>query len=370
MFGRQPRLPIDIAFGLHPEHSKVSHSEYVKNLTESLTESYRLAIGHSRKQALQNKRRFDNKVRESTLVAGDRVLARNVGLRGKHKIADRWSETIYNVVKQIPDSPVYVVVPENTDGPERVLHRDLLLPCGFLPSEYGEVHPVNSKPKAVPKQSQVPGYLEIEEEIEFPEIEDGVQYYSSYDQISNVMKDMQTNQTSQDSVLVDAGLLENSNSEESPQSVSHGENIPEPSTNETTSSHSFSLNPEAVVFQPTLASVDEHDEQPSTPTAHGDLPGASVDVSTEHDGPQEVTEIVTEATDLTGSGQDHKELGQTSDGTALRRSSRERVAPRKLTYPTLGNPLVTVMHYILQGLDEALSETSAFDPMAINSFSL
>ena len=31
------------------------------------------------------------------------------------------------------DIPVYVVSPEDGDGRERVLHRDLLLPCGFLP---------------------------------------------------------------------------------------------------------------------------------------------------------------------------------------------------------------------------------------------
>lgn len=31
------------------------------------------------------------------------------------------------------DIPVYSVRPENADGPVRMLHRDHLLPCGFLP---------------------------------------------------------------------------------------------------------------------------------------------------------------------------------------------------------------------------------------------
>lgn len=40
MFGRQPCLPIDIAFGLNPEgYSKVPHSENVKSLGENLQES-------------------------------------------------------------------------------------------------------------------------------------------------------------------------------------------------------------------------------------------------------------------------------------------------------------------------------------------
>lgn len=59
---------------------------------------------------------------------------RNVNIRKQHKIADRWEPTVYVVVKQ-PNAeiPVYVVSPEDGDGRDLVLHRDLLLPCGFLP---------------------------------------------------------------------------------------------------------------------------------------------------------------------------------------------------------------------------------------------
>ncbi len=120
MFGRQPSLPIDVAFGIKPEGGKkVTHSDYVKNLQESLRESYQTAVEHSQKTAFRNKQRYDLKVRESTLHAGDRVLVKNVGIRGKHKLADRWSNTIFQVVKQINESPVYVVKPLTTSGPEK-----------------------------------------------------------------------------------------------------------------------------------------------------------------------------------------------------------------------------------------------------------
>ncbi len=83
MFGRQPSLPIDVAFGIKPEGGKkVTHSDYVKNLQESLRESYQTAVEHSQKTAFRNKQRYDLKVRESTLHAGDRVLVKNVGIRG------------------------------------------------------------------------------------------------------------------------------------------------------------------------------------------------------------------------------------------------------------------------------------------------
>lgn len=93
MFGRQPRLPIDIAFGLPVRDSSVtSHSQYVKNLKSYLTESYQLAKTNAKKVADKNKQRFDMRVRESSLEIGDRV--RNLRLRTKHKLADRWESTV------------------------------------------------------------------------------------------------------------------------------------------------------------------------------------------------------------------------------------------------------------------------------------
>lgn len=133
MFGRQPRLPIDIAFGLPVRDSSVtSHSQYVKNLKSYLTASYQLAMSNAKKVADKNKRRFDMRVREASLEIGDRVLVRNLRLRSKHKLADRWESTVYVVQQRAGDLPVYTVCPEGQDGPTRTLHRDLLLPCGFL----------------------------------------------------------------------------------------------------------------------------------------------------------------------------------------------------------------------------------------------
>lgn len=127
MFGRQPNLPLDVAFGLNPEgQSKITHSDYVKMLKENLQESYKLALEHSERNTLKNKERYDLKVRETILEEGDHVLVKNAGVHGKHKIADRWSQTVYKVVKHINDFPVYVVVPANSDGPNKTLHRDLL----------------------------------------------------------------------------------------------------------------------------------------------------------------------------------------------------------------------------------------------------
>lgn len=87
MFGRKPKLPVDLAFGLPVTgDSPTSHSQYVRNLKARLEESYQIALENSKRVAEQNKNRFDKKVRESTLQAGDRVLVKNVRLRSKHKL--------------------------------------------------------------------------------------------------------------------------------------------------------------------------------------------------------------------------------------------------------------------------------------------
>ncbi|KAL7824273.1 hypothetical protein SRHO_G00342580 [Serrasalmus rhombeus] len=140
MFGRQPRLPIDLSFGISPEgHHIKTHSTYVRDLKNRLKQAYRLASENAEKHQLMNKRRWDAKVTAAVIEEGDRVLIRNLGLRRKHKIADRWEPNVYVVVRQ-PDEniPVYVVREENSTGRERILHRDLLLPCGFLPAKLND----------------------------------------------------------------------------------------------------------------------------------------------------------------------------------------------------------------------------------------
>ena len=64
---------------------------------------------------------------------GDRVLLRNVGLKGKNNLADRWSKDIFIAQSQPnPDVPVFVVKKEHGRGCKTV-HRNLLLPFMGLP---------------------------------------------------------------------------------------------------------------------------------------------------------------------------------------------------------------------------------------------
>ena len=152
MFGREPRLPIDVKFGLSTQQDGADHTQYAADLKERLRRAHELASAAMEKTAQKYKSRYDSKVRENTIQEGDRVLVKNVGLKGRHKLADRWSKTVYRVSQRVnPDMPVYIVSPIDGTGPSRTLHRNMLLPCGFLPTEI-EGPKADERPKPKPRR--------------------------------------------------------------------------------------------------------------------------------------------------------------------------------------------------------------------------
>ena len=135
MYGRNPRLPVDIALGVAPEDSShQSLPEFVEKFRKRMSYAYEVAGVAARKAAEKSKKRYDISVRDSILHPGDRVLVRNVAFKGKHKLADKWEEDVYIVLEQ-PNSeiPVYVVRRENGEGSNRTLHRNMLLSLATVP---------------------------------------------------------------------------------------------------------------------------------------------------------------------------------------------------------------------------------------------
>ena len=132
MFGRHPRLPIDIAMGIEPKEDL--DVDYTRTLKERLDLAYKLALARSEKSSSRHKSHYDKRVRGSSVHIGDRVLVKNVTIRGKHKLANAWEDPVYEVVEQPNDDiPVFVVKREDGKGAKRTLHRNLLLPVNFLP---------------------------------------------------------------------------------------------------------------------------------------------------------------------------------------------------------------------------------------------
>ena len=132
MFGRHPRLPIDVEFGLHKPNcsDNCSNSRSIQKLRRRLNYAHKKASKYSSEQAQKYKTSYDKSVKGPQLQVNDLVLVKIVAHKARHKIQDKWESEEYIVLEQpIPGTPVYRVRPV-TGTKVRTLHRNLLLPLG------------------------------------------------------------------------------------------------------------------------------------------------------------------------------------------------------------------------------------------------
>ena len=117
MFGRRPRLPVDLLFlTVNKREWTRTIDEYVKALYEWLTECLQLVQESESKEAKRQKRLYDRKVGAVELCPGDHVLVCLDAFRGKHrKLKNRWGDDIHTVINRKADGiPVYEVKNERT----------------------------------------------------------------------------------------------------------------------------------------------------------------------------------------------------------------------------------------------------------------
>ena len=132
LFGREPKLPIDVAFGLNRNHSKdKTYSDYIADLQNKIKDVFDIVNRNANKSRDKQKAYYDLKARAARLLEGDRVLIKILANDGKHKLSDKWADDIYVVTsKPNADIPVYKVRKEDGIGPEKTLHRNHLLHLG------------------------------------------------------------------------------------------------------------------------------------------------------------------------------------------------------------------------------------------------
>ncbi|KAK7878977.1 hypothetical protein WMY93_034191 [Mugilogobius chulae] len=134
LFGRNPRLPIDLMFGLTAKDQSASHKDYAEKWRQRMDDAYRLASETANKENKRGKVLYDKKTYGPDLHPGSRVLVRNLNEKGgPGKLRAFWEDQVYVVTqRKHEDSPVYEIQPESGKGRTRVMHRNLLLPCDFL----------------------------------------------------------------------------------------------------------------------------------------------------------------------------------------------------------------------------------------------
>ncbi len=152
MYGRHPRLPIDLLFGLVQENGFTTPSGYAERWAVWMAEAYRVAAQSSKQRSLRNKEYYDQKASCIILRCGDHVLVRNLSQRGgPGKLRSYWEPTIYVGKEQLGDNFVYKVHPEKDERKIRTLHRNHLLLVNDLPSPES----LDSRRQEVPKRGNV-----------------------------------------------------------------------------------------------------------------------------------------------------------------------------------------------------------------------
>ena len=158
MFGRHPRLPIDVEFGMPKSNSgdNSSKSRYVQKLRRRLNYAFQKATKVANQQANKYKSSYDKSIRGPQLQEKGIVLVKIVAHKGRHKLQDKWELEEYVVVeKPIAGTPVYRVQPV-TGGNIRTLHRNLLLPLG-VKLDYDSDDSILDEDDSSSDESVIPG---------------------------------------------------------------------------------------------------------------------------------------------------------------------------------------------------------------------
>ena len=90
MHGREPKFPVDIAFGLQDKtEDKRSYSDYISDLQNRIKEAFEKAHKNAEKAMDKKKTYYDLKSRAAKLHVGKRVLVKLLAHDGKHKLSDK-----------------------------------------------------------------------------------------------------------------------------------------------------------------------------------------------------------------------------------------------------------------------------------------
>ena len=171
MFGREPKLPIDLILG-EESSDPVSHTEFARKWERQMKEAYSLAQEKSGVRKNKDKERRMRKTTLDALAIGDRVLVKNVKTGGPGKLRSFWEQDIYVVVdlKGGGESVVYSVQKEGDRRSRiRVLHRNMLRPVNdsFQLNKPKQTQPrrkSNKKTDGIPETNETES--EQEEDLE------------------------------------------------------------------------------------------------------------------------------------------------------------------------------------------------------------
>ena len=101
MFGRTPKLPLDIELSVPMvEQKQTSHQNYAEKLHSKLQWAYQKAQENNKKETECHKGYYDQKMRCMKLKPNDLVMVQVKAFTGDHKIADQWEDIPHGMISQ------------------------------------------------------------------------------------------------------------------------------------------------------------------------------------------------------------------------------------------------------------------------------
>ena len=319
MFGRHPRLAVDVAFGIHRQGDKVSFSKskYVDRLQKRLSYAHSKAESFAKHESERNRIRYNKNAKNIALEPDDLVLVRVVAHKGKHKIQNKWEDDEYVVVKQPnPDIPVYTVKPV-LGGRERTLHRNLLLP---LDAKLTNDESEDEQEYVIP--IRIPGSKEKEKPVLDSKIPNETSHLKATDE-------------SVDKVLDPSAIFSDSKVElTQDSSTPHSE----PSTQETFLSSPRSVSEDTQEVTNVSELIENAPDIQTSVETQGDLTKFIQDSSQEFSSSGEMdSSTQTNSQNQSSVFQDESEPGEENDGST-NESVESEIRPRRSTRSNLGAP--------------------------------
>ena len=177
MFGRESRLPIDLMFEMEfGNRNKGSYDTFVYNWENAMNQAVKIARQHIDVGKKSNERAYNRKVRGNKILVGDHVLLRNHKQRGgTGKLRSYWEDVVYEVVDADVRLPVYTIKPKRdikggTTTPKKV-HRNNIMQCNDLMPERDNKMAVVKKTQTSKKAGKI-----REKVVESTEDEDEDEY--------------------------------------------------------------------------------------------------------------------------------------------------------------------------------------------------
>ena len=132
IYGQQPRLPIDIEYGISLMYSDCK--PYAAKLEHCLKWAYEAAQKYIDKETTRYKKYYDKNFHCAILRNGDLVLVQINKFGTDHKIADKWEQDPWEVLSQRDNSPL-LTIRNVTTNEIHELHRNMLFPLRLVDPE-------------------------------------------------------------------------------------------------------------------------------------------------------------------------------------------------------------------------------------------